>query len=95
MRTGILIIAALTLAGCGGQAKEAVRKLVRDPDSTQFKDMKRCPGDSEVWEGEANSKNAFGAYVGYKSFMSDGVSAGFVGDVQFEILMERCFKTKR
>ncbi len=94
MRTGILIIAALALSGCGGQAKQAVRDLMRDPDSAQFKDVKQCPSDPEVWQGKANGKNSFGAYVGFRPFLSDGVSAGFAGDISYDGLFERCFGRK-
>lgn len=91
MRTGILIVAALALAGCGSQAKQAIADKMRDPDSAQFRDVKQCPSDGEVWQGEVNGKNAFGAYVGFKPFMSDGVSAGFAGDAEFDSLLKRCF----
>lgn len=94
MRTGFLIVAALALSGCSNQATNAVAELMRDPASAEFKDVKRCPSDTNVWQGEANGKNAFGAYVGFKPFLSDGVSAGFAGDISYDLLFERCFGTK-
>lgn len=88
-----MIVAALALAGCGSQAKQAVADLTRDPDAVQFKDVERCKADTSIWQGEANGKNAFGAYVGFKPFLSDGVTAGFAGDISYDLLFERCFGT--
>jgi hypothetical protein len=96
MRALVIVIASLmlTLVGCGDPAKnatEATRKLMLDPDATQFRGVHQCDGDKSVWEGEANGKNSYGAYVGFKLFMSDGVSAGFLGDLEYAKLSERCY----
>jgi hypothetical protein len=56
------------------EAKRKVVKLLRDPDSAQFK----CGyvGEKEsklVVRGQVNAKNAYGGYAGYKSFtVEDG-----------------------
>lgn len=51
------------------QAREPVRALMKDPDSTQFK-ADYLEGDGWLC-GELNAKNEYGAYVGFKRFMSN------------------------
>lgn len=63
-----------------GRAKTAVSNAMRDPESAQFKNLRtrlRPAGKGQVlgptaagWVvcGEANGKNAFGGYVGYRAF---------------------------
>lgn len=51
------------------RAREPVRALMKDPDSTQFK-ADYLEGDGWLC-GELNSKNEYGAYVGFKRFMSN------------------------
>ncbi|MFZ2996288.1 hypothetical protein [Sphingobium sp.] len=49
-------------------AKETVRHEMKDPDSTQFRDLKFCEDYKSVF-GQVNSKNSFGAYTGFKDFV--------------------------
>lgn len=51
------------------RARESVRALMKDPDSIQFK-ADYLEGDGWLC-GELNSKNEYGAYVGFKRFMSN------------------------
>jgi hypothetical protein len=57
-------------------AKRAVLRLLRDPESAQFRDVfvKRTSTIGTVACGEVNSKNGFGGYVGFKHFVSAGGS---------------------
>lgn len=52
-------------------AKKTVRELLRDPDSGQFRNVRRIEaiGGSSVVCGEFNGKNAFGAYGGFERFV--------------------------
>ena len=56
------------------KAKTDVSMLFRDPDSVEFRDLKRC-GNSDAVEGKVNGKNAFGGYVGYADFVYAGGEA--------------------
>jgi hypothetical protein len=49
-------------------AKEAVKRLLRDPDSAQFEKLTRNES-SKVWCGTVNAKNRMGGYEGYIRFM--------------------------
>jgi hypothetical protein len=57
------------------EAQEAVRRDLRDPESAQFRDVKRCDKPNAI-QGEVNAKNAYGGYTGFKPFIYvDGRSA--------------------
>lgn len=81
------------LAACGqtSEAEDAVRRLMRDPDATQFRDVETCSADREVIRGDANSKNGFGAYTGFKPFFYSAYQVAFAGDAEFMPMMERCY----
>ena len=51
-------------------AEQAVRSLLRDPDSAQFKELSiRIGQDSKRYVcGQVNVKNAFGGYAGFDFF---------------------------
>lgn len=90
MRRMILAILPL-LCACEGEAEKAVRRGMLDPDATQFRDVRQCTGDRAVWRGEANGKNSFGAYTGFKPFFfADGIVA-YAGDGAFTAMMDRCY----
>lgn len=81
MRAGLILGAALVLAGCGvidGQdmrdAKKRVANETRDPSSVQFRDVRyvRQVDGSRAVCGEINAKNAYGGYVGFESFVYIG-----------------------
>ncbi|HMO74139.1 MAG TPA: hypothetical protein PKD99_14100 [Sphingopyxis sp.] len=93
MRTAIAIVAALVLAGCDGAPKDAVRSLVRDPDSTQFRYVQRCSHDRTVWRGDYNAKNGFGAYTGFQPFYYSEIdrAVATLEHGNFEALSNRCF----
>jgi len=89
-----LVLGALALAGCGSyEVQSAVKATLNDPSSAQFKDVKRCPGDPAVWQGQVNAKNRMGGYAGYEPFFYDGVSVAVaIGDDNgFAEQMARCF----
>lgn len=66
------LIAATIIAGLVGcspaewRAKDQVRKMLNDPDSAQWRRLSASDG---MVCGQVNAKNAFGGYVGYRSFM--------------------------
>lgn len=88
----ITCLASLLLVGCeSSRVEDAVRRQMRDPDATQFREVSRCPADNSVWRGEYNAKNGFGAYNGFQSFYyADGyvITAG-QGDIL--AALHRCF----
>ena len=71
MRFLFIFLAAIVLTACGDskltqQKREFVTQQMRDPGTVQFKDEKLT---KQGWLcGQVNSKNAFGAYVGFKRF---------------------------
>ena len=90
MRRTILTLLPL-LCACEGEAEKAVRQGMLDPDAAQFREVRRCTGDGEVWNGDANGKNTFGAYTGFKPFFYSGGVVAYAGDTDFTRLMERCY----
>ena len=96
--TTFYAIAALVLAACSpstnSEAEDAVRALMRDPDSTQFRNVSICPNDRNMSHGEYNAKNLYGAYVGFEPFYySADTGAVFLADAEFSEMLGRCFKT--
>ena len=80
MRIGGACLLVLTLAACDpnvSQAEDAVRNLQKDPDSAEFRKVKRCPTGFYV-TGEVNGKNSYGAYAGYKTFYANSAEAHIV-----------------
>lgn len=74
-----------------GAAENAARMSLNDPDSAQFKDVKRCPRSSKMVVGHVNGKNRMGGYVGFEPFIYDGVTASFAGDGDFMRLLKACY----
>jgi hypothetical protein len=76
LRRLILPITVLALTpGCDRgrtQAEEAVKRLLIDPGSAQFRDVVSYPnGAAERYCGEVNAKNRMGGYVGFTKFYVD------------------------
>jgi hypothetical protein len=69
-------------------AKETVSNEMKDPNSTQFKDIKLSKyGPADVVCGAVNAKNGYGGYMGFQRFVVlDGVPSirppGVFADVQ-------------
>ena len=61
--------AALALVACGShnEAKEAVKRLLNDPESAQFSDLQDGKNKGDVC-GMVNAKNRMGGYVGKTPF---------------------------
>lgn len=96
MRAAFLL-PILLLAGCNAafsEAQEAVKRQLTDPESAQFRDMRRCPQGNGV-TGEVNSRNRMGGYVGFVPFhYADGRVAisGEGGDIELlELLSRQCY----
>lgn len=75
------------------KAREPVRAITKDPQSAQFKaDYLTSSG----WLcGEMNAKNEYGAYVGFKRFMSNAKSgkiyfegSGLIGELNTEEILK-------
>lgn len=92
MRKAILVFLQL-LCACGGEgeAEMAVRQQMLDPDATQFRDVRQCSGDRTVSSGEANGKNSFGAYTGFKPFFYSAGVVAYADDYNFAAMMARCY----
>jgi nitrate/nitrite transporter NarK len=75
-----------------GKIRNAVREELKDPDSAQFKDLSQCAGNKEVWTGRVNSKNTFGAYVGFESFLARQATAVFWSHPMYDDLLKECYK---
>lgn len=92
----LILIAAATSAGVLWfkyddwikipRARQPVRDLMKDPDSTKFRAESL---ESDGWLcGELNSKNEYGAYVGFKRFMSNKKGGKFfIDDMQLNELI--------
>ncbi|AVS67875.1 hypothetical protein C8245_21345 [Paracidovorax avenae] len=67
--------AVAVLASCGshGEAKDAIRKLLNDPESAQFTDLKNGKNKGDVC-GMVNAKNRMGGYVGATPFFYEKAS---------------------
>jgi hypothetical protein len=80
MRSVGLVMIAATLVGCQylsgtdaaseREAQDAIRNVMNDPGSAQFRSMKvnEANGSALVC-GEANGKNALGGYAGFTRFI--------------------------
>lgn len=77
------LLALIILSGCSvqadtSQAEEAVKAVMRDPDSAKFRNLE-VNDDGSVC-GEVNGRNAFGGMTGFSPFAYvDGVSV-FYGE---------------
>lgn len=91
MRVAIVLLMALTLAGCEGEVEKAVRYHLRDPDSAKFRDVHSCGPSDSVVRGQVNGKNAFGAYDGFRDFYYADGAVEFPDDPNSAVgLVERC-----
>lgn len=79
-----LVTAALALVACNsptGTAKRAVQEHLLDPESAMWRDIevhKLTAGPLVC--GEVNSKNTFGGFVGFRTFMVEGPRVYLAGD---------------
>lgn len=58
-------------------AEEGVRYYAKDPESVQFREVTVTP---KMVCGQYNAKNSYGAYAGFKRFVSDGKKSIFMED---------------
>lgn len=70
---GVISLALLTGCGVEGEAKSGLKRLLNDPDSVQFFDLKRSPTGENVC-GFFNAKNRMGGYVGRTPFFYEGLT---------------------
>jgi len=73
------------------EAREAVRKKLKDPDSAKFDDLQVCPGNIQMVTGHVNAKNAFGAYTGSVSFFAAHSVAVFYANALFDDFARDCY----
>lgn len=78
-----LILFSLALVACESSDEKALKEFVssqfKDPQSTQFQKITFKDG---VMCGEVNSKNGYGAYVGFKRFVAEKKTGDFSGNVE-------------
>ena len=79
------------------KAREPLRAITKDPDSAQFKAEHLT---SSGWHcGEMNAKNEYGAYVGFKRFISNAKAgkfyyegSGLIGELNTEEILKHLDK---
>lgn len=78
-----LLSTVFLISGCGpfpgsprAKAHEAIKQALFDPDAAQFRNEETSSSGDVC--GEVNSKNRFGAYVGFSRYVYTG-SSGLVG----------------
>lgn len=97
MRFLVTLTALLSLQGCdriSGKAsvEEAVAQSLIDPTSPLFRGTERCIADRDIWQGEVNGKNRFGAYVGFERFFyANGTVAIGYDHYDYPSLFNRCY----
>lgn len=93
---GLIALCCLA-AACNRQvneAEDAVRYLMKDPDSAQFREVSACPDDPTVIRGEYNARNGYGAYAGFQPFYhSADTGVVLLADEQFSEVSGRCYGT--
>lgn len=80
------------------KVKKSVSALMKDPESTNFKNVffNETKKGGSVICGNYDSKNSFGAYTGYKRFISNGTTT-FIEERDkniADIWVETCLKEK-
>ncbi len=80
------------------KSKRSVFSLMKDPDSTKFKNVffNQTKKGGAVICGNYDSKNSFGAYSGFKRFISNGTTT-FIEEKDTniaDIWVETCLKEK-
>ena len=95
-KQALVIFIAVAAVGCSVESKysEPLQKLrdsMKDPGSVEFRNVRESiyQGDAYVC-GEVNAKNGFGAYVGYKRF----VSTKFGYDIHIDSPDDTLFRPK-
>jgi len=95
-RLAIAAVALKTLVACSdpfAEAKKAVRHDMKDPASTEFRDVRWCGATGGPIMGEFNSKNSYGALAGFKRFYyADQAAATDENDYSYERLFKLCMK---
>lgn len=89
----IFLIASLFLSNYHSHdaAKKAIEKMLTDPSSVQYRELKSCR--EGLISGEYNAKNSMGGYVGFRKFFFDGET---IYDSDFDAeAMEKKFCTGR
>ena len=78
-----ILLLALLLTACESSEETALKEFVasqfKDPQSTQFQ---KITYKDNVMCGEVNSKNGYGAYVGFKRFVAKKQLTEFTGAVE-------------
>lgn len=97
-RAAVVVLLAFGLAGCGDNAQRQVEQTVRghlnDPDSARFSDVEVIDKGRLVC-GQVNAKNAFGGYVGDRTFMIwDGTTRIASSDLESLQLSTCCISTR-
>lgn len=73
------------------QAKNTVSRGLKDPDSVQFRDIRKVKNSKGIISicGDMNAKNSYGGYVGYTAFSySQGISTIIAKDSELPDLID-------
>ena len=72
--------AAMIVAGV--DAKKAIQRLLRDPDSAEFESVvgHEVTSDQFIFCGTVNAKNGFGGYQGPKAFITLSSAEAYIDD---------------
>lgn len=87
MKYAIFLVSLISCQAMAGEnfvteAKKAVIRNLKDPDSAKFRNLRTIKTDKglRLLCGEMNGKNSYGGYTGYVPFISDGDVLVYVGD---------------
>lgn len=84
------------ISGCAdpfAEAKDALRRDLKDPDATKFREVRWCGKPGGAVTGEYNAKNSYGAYTGFKPFFySDHIASGDFEGFGHERVYRQCMK---
>lgn len=86
-----LPLTLLALIGCNQQsmdAKEAVKRHLKDPDSVEFRDV--ASYENGVTCGQYNAKNGYGAYSGFQGFVYDNGAVSLQSNNEYMSARDKC-----
>lgn len=70
----LIALTALVQSGCildgnKNRQREAIKRVLYDPESATFRDEIKSSKSQRVWCGHVNAKNRFGGMVGYRRYI--------------------------
>lgn len=87
MKAAAIITLLLTVAACGAaneaQLRSGLKSVLKDPSSAEFRNEFVHQTSGHLC-GEVNAKNSFGAYVGFRRFVSGPAQVAIEGAPAFQ-----------